>query len=543
MGHPVAGSGGAEGIDAVVEIQEEHPLAMARRRRWAMGAMCLALSMIMLDMTAVNVALPAIQQSLQTSTVTLQWIVNGYTLSLAVLLVTGGRLGDLFGRRRLFIIGIVIFAAASAAIGFAPSALWTLAWRIVQGLGAALLMPATLSIITNMFAATERGRAIGIWTGVSAVSLAVGPMAGGLLVENVGWRSIFFINPFIAAGTVAVALRAVRESRDETAVRTVDIPGLIALTVGLGALMVGLVQVNNWHLTSTREIGLFALSLASLASFIVIEMHHRAPMVDFGLFRSRVFVGAIVMGFVAFFALFGVMLYSTLYMQNIRGYSPFQTGIRFLPAIVMVIVISPFSGRLADRVGPRLPVTVGMAVLAGSLLLGTLITVTSSYLILFMSLTALGLGVGLALPPLSTATMNSVGEAKAGVASGIMTMFRMVGGTLGAAIMGVLIVDLWSKKLGQLLPFLPPGAGLEIVNRPPTSKALEVFALPEQIYNGKEAFVYAYQHTVRLAAALPAVGALLAWILLARPQTVAAESPGSETKNHPDMATAAESQA
>jgi EmrB/QacA subfamily drug resistance transporter len=513
------------------------PMGQANRRWWAVAAMCLALSMIMLDTTAINVALPAIQENLQTSTVMLQWIVNGYTLSLAVLLVTGGRLGDLFGRRRLFVVGVVIFAAASVAIGFSPSAIWAVAWRVAQGVGAALLMPATLSIITNMFAVAERGKAIGIWTGVSGVSLAIGPLAGGFLVENVGWRSIFFINPLVAAAALGVALSTVRESRDETATRTVDIPGLLAITVGLGALMVGLLQLNNWHLSSTREIGLFALSGVSLAVFVAVELRQRAPMVDFRLFRSRTFVGAVVVAFVAFFALYGVMFYASIYMQNVRGYSPFQTGVRFLPAIVMVIVVSPISGWLTDRIGPRALVSAGMVVISGALLWGSFVTIGSSYTRLFVCFAGVGLGVGLALPPMSTAAMNAVAESKAGVASGIMTMGRMVGGAFGVATLGVLLIDLWSRKLGQLMPFLPPGAGLEIVNKPPVPKSLEALALPEQIYKGKEAFVYAYQHTMRLGAILPAAGAVLAWTLFAGRRRIAAQSLHPE--GHPEVARAA----
>jgi EmrB/QacA subfamily drug resistance transporter len=504
------------------------PMGQVNRRWWAVGAMCLALSMIMLDTTAINVALPAIQKNLQTSTVMLQWIVNGYTLSLAVLLVTGGRLGDLFGRRRLFVLGVVIFAAASAAIGLSPSATWMVAWRVVQGVGAALLMPATLSIITNMFTVAERGKAIGIWTGVSGVSLAIGPMAGGFLVENVGWRSIFFINPVVAVGALLVGLLTVRESRDESAPRTVDIPGLLAITIGLGALMVGLLQLNNWHLGSPRELGLFAFSAASLAVFAVVELHHRAPMVDFRLFRSRTFVGAVVVAFVAFFALYGLMFYASLFMQNVRGYSPFETGVRFLPAIVMVILVSPLSGWLTDRVGPRSLVTAGMVVIAGALLWGSFVTIHSGYLKLFICFAGVGFGVGLALPPMSTAAMNAVHESKAGVASGIMTMGRMVGGAFGVATLGVLVVDLWSKKLGQLMPFLPPGASLELVNKPPVSKTLEALALPEQIYDGKLAFVYAYQHTMRVGAILPALGAVLAWVLFAGRREKATEGAHSD---------------
>src|ERR1039457_4206729 len=195
------------------------------RRWWALGAMCFALFMIMLDNTVVNVALPSIQRSLNASTSSLEWTVNAYTLTFPVLLVTGGRLGDLFGRRRIFLMGVIVFAGSSAAIGFSPNDSWLVAWRAVQGSGAALMMPATLSIITNAFPAAERGKAIGTWAGVSAMALAIGPVVGGFLVQSVSWQSIFFLKLPVAVGAVVIALFAVRESRDDTVERTVDVPG------------------------------------------------------------------------------------------------------------------------------------------------------------------------------------------------------------------------------------------------------------------------------------------------------------------------------
>src|SRR3982075_4309461 len=217
------------------------------RRWWALGAMCFALFMIMLDSTVVNVALPSIQRGLHASTASLEWTVNAYTLSFAVLLVTGGRLGDLFGRRRLFLAGVMIFAASSAAIGFSPNDTWLVAWRAVQGAGAALMMPATLSIITNAFPAEERGRAIGTWAGVSALALAIGPVLGGFLVQSGSWQAVFFINLPVAVAAVFVTLFAVVESRDETVARTVDLPGVATLTDGHVVLVLALIEGKRWH--------------------------------------------------------------------------------------------------------------------------------------------------------------------------------------------------------------------------------------------------------------------------------------------------------
>src|SRR5271167_2323417 len=273
------------------------------RRWWALAAMCFALFMIMLDNTVVNVALPSIQRSLNASTASLEWTVNAYTLTFAVLLVTGGRLGDIFGRRKMFLLGVIIFAGSSAAIGFSPSDTWLVAWRAIQGSGAALMMPATLSIITNAFPPHERGKAIGTWAGVSAMALAIGPVVGGFLVQSVSWQSIFFLNVPVAVGAIVVTLFAVRESRDETVERSVDVPGVLTLTIGLTALVLALIEGNAWHWGSPRELALFAVALIGLASFVLVELHTRAPMVEFGFFRSRTFLGANIVAFIVSFAL------------------------------------------------------------------------------------------------------------------------------------------------------------------------------------------------------------------------------------------------
>ena len=241
----------------------------ANRRWWTLGAMCFALFMIMLDNTVVNVALPSIQRDLGVSTANLEWTVNAYTLTFAVLLVTGGRLGDIFGRRRLFLVGVVVFGASSLFIAFSQTATWLVVGRAAQGVGAAFMMPATLSIITNAFPPQERGKAIGTWAGVSALALAIGPVVGGFLIEHVSWQSIFLINVPIAVVAVAVTLWATRESRDETVGRAPSTsPASRALTVGLGALVLGLVEGNAWGWGSPQIVGLFALALVALVGVL-----------------------------------------------------------------------------------------------------------------------------------------------------------------------------------------------------------------------------------------------------------------------------------
>ncbi len=300
-------------------------------RWWALGAMCFALFMIMLDNTVVNVALPSIQRDLHASLSALEWTAQAYTLTFAVLLVTGGRLGDIFGRRRMFLFGVIVFGTASAIIGVAPNDTMLVAFRAVQGVGAAFMMPATLAIITQAFPAHERGTAIGTWAGVSALALAIGPVVGGFLTQDVSWRAIFFINPPIAVIAVGVALFAAKESRDETVDRTVDYLGIASLTVGLTSLVLALVEGNSWHWGSVRVIALLAVALVALATFVTIEVRVRAPMIDFAVFRNRTVAGVNMVGFIISFAMFAQFFFMTLYMQNVLGYSPLESGVRFLP--------------------------------------------------------------------------------------------------------------------------------------------------------------------------------------------------------------------
>ncbi len=257
-----------------------HLVTDDNRKWWTLGAMCFALFMIMLDNTVVNVALPSIQRDLHASISGLEWTINGYTLSFAVLLATGGRLGDIFGRRRMFLFGVVIFALSSATAGFAPDATALVLSRVVQGVGAALMMPATLSIITDAFPPSERGKAMGMWAGVSALALAVGPVVGGLLTEHVSWRAIFYLNIPVAIGAVTASLFAVRESRDNTVGREVDFAGVIVLTAALTALILALVEGNEWGWGSTEIVALLAGAAVGLAAFAAIELRVKVPMVE-----------------------------------------------------------------------------------------------------------------------------------------------------------------------------------------------------------------------------------------------------------------------
>ncbi len=500
-------------------------------RWWTLGAMCFALFMIMLDNTVVNVALPSIQRDLHASLSALEWTVNAYTLTFAVLMVTGGRLGDIFGRRRMFLFGVVVFGVSSTAIGFAPTDTTLVAFRAIQGVGAAFMMPATLSIITQAFPPEQRGTAIGTWAGVSALALAIGPVLGGFLTEYVSWRAIFFINPPIAIGAVAVTLFAARESRDETVDRTVDYPGIAAITVGLTALVLALVEGNSWGWGSTRLIALLAVAAIGLVSFVLIELHVKAPMVNFSFFSSRTFLGSNLVGFFISFAMLAQFFFLALYMQNILDYSPLQAGIRFLPSTLILVVLGPLAGRLTDRVGPRPLMTLGLVVVSAALFTQSGITVHTSYLRLLPGFVLMGIGIGLVMSPMSTAAMNSVDRTKSGAASGVLSMSRMVGGTFGVAVMGALIATLGRSKIDDSLPQLPAHSRGALANSLGAGGG-SGHGLPANVVSAvHEAFVSALGTGLAISAALTLCAAVLAWILI-EPRAVATEPVEPEPAEH-----------
>jgi EmrB/QacA subfamily drug resistance transporter len=495
-------------------------LSEENRRWWTLAAMCFALFMVMLDNTVVNVALPSIQRDFNASISSLEWTVNAYTLVFAVLLVTGGRLGDIFGRVRMFLFGVVVFALSSAFIGFAPDDTWLVAGRAVQGVGAAFMMPGTLSIISNAFPPAERGKAIGTWAGVSAIALALGPLVGGWLTEDVSWRAIFFLNLPVAAGAIAVTLFAAHESRDETVSRQVDIPGIATLTIGLTALVLALVEGNSWGWGSPEIIALLLSAAIGLGAFVAIERRSAAPIVDFDFFRSRSFVGANVVAFAVSFSMLAVFFFLTLYMQNILGYSPLEAGVRFLPSTLIIIVAGPVAGRLTDKIGPRPLITSGMVLVAISLLWQSRLQVDSSYLFLLPAFMLLGIGMGLVMSPMSTAAMNSVDRTKAGVASGTLSMSRMVGGTFGVAVLGALVATVGRHDLTQSLPQLPDATRERLVDGLGSGAGTQ--GAPGQVVDAAHAaFVDALGTALTLSAAIAAVAAVLAWLLLSPGRPVA----------------------
>ena len=502
---------------------------------WTLAAMCFALFMLMLDNTVVNVALPSIQRGLHASLASLEWTVNAYTLTLAVLLVTGGRLGDIFGRRRMFLFGVVVFGVSSLVLGFAPNDTWLVAFRAVQGVGAAFMMPATLSIITQAFPAEQRGTAIGTWAGVSALALAIGPVVGGFLTEDVSWRAIFFINPPIAVVAVAVTLFATRESRDETVDKTVDYAGIATITIGLTALVLALVEAHSWGWGSPAIISLLALAAVALIAFVMIERRVRAPIVNFVFFRSRTFVGANLVAFLISFAMFAQFFFLTLYLQNILHYSALQTGVRFLPATVLIIIMGPLAGRLTDRVGPRPLMTLGLLVVACALAIQSRLTVHTGYGLLLPGFVLMGLGMGLVMSPMSTAAMNSVDQTKAGAAAGLLSMIRMVGSTFGVAVIGALVTTIGASQIDSSLPHLPVAARQHIVDALGSGATIGGHAPAQIVSAANGAFVSALGTGLLVSATACVCGAVAAWVLIApkirQPAPEAVPAPEGEKRS------------
>ena len=418
-----------------------------RRKWWTLGAVSLGLFMIMLDNTVVNVALPAIQEELGTGLSELQWIVTGYALTFAALMLIGGKLADAYGRRLIFVIGILIFTAASLWCGLADSGNMLIAARVLQGAGAALMNPATLSIIAATFPPKERGMAIGIWAGTAALALAIGPLLGGLLTEHLSWHWIFFVNIPVGAIAIAASFLLIKESRDDTH-ESLDLPGLGTSALGLFALTYGLIEANAYGWTSARIVGSFVVAVVALASFVQIERRRRAPMLDLTLFRSGTYAGANVAMLLVALAMFGIFFFVSLYMQNILGYSAVQAGAAFLPMTVLIILVAPFAGKASDKYGSRWLMTIGMVLLGVQLLYLSQMGADASFWNLLPGFLVGGFGMAMTMTPTAAAATRAVPVEKSGVGSAVLNAMRQVGGSVGIALMGAIVAAQTSEHPG-----------------------------------------------------------------------------------------------
>lgn len=434
----------------------------AREKGIILLTMCFALAMVMLDNTVVNVALPTLNRELGASVSDLQWIVDGYVLIFASLLLTGGILGDRYGRKRMFLSGLAIFTTASLACGLSSTSGQLIAFRALQGIGAALLMPGTLSIITVTFPPKERAKAIGLWAGVSGIALSLGPTLGGYMVEHFGWSSVFFLNVPIGALAFLVAVRTVRESRSDEA-RQLDVPGLLLGTSALFSITYALIEANQRGWGDPLIVGALVAGAVLGISFIAWEGHSSKAMMPLSFFRIPAFSAGSLVAFSVSLGMFATFFFLSLYLQNpsLGDYTAFQAGVRFLPLTLMIVVTAPFAGRFAAKHGSRAPMTYGLILAGGGLLALSRLTPGTSYLVMGTIFAVMGHGMGATMPPMTAAVMNAVGPQRAGLGSAMTNTSREVGGVFGIALLGTI---LFTRLKGQLLLGLG-GVGLSASQR------------------------------------------------------------------------------
>jgi len=410
------------------------------RRWWILVAVSLATFMTYLDNNIVNVAIPTIQRSLHLSVAGLEWVVSGYVLVFAGLMLVGGRLADVYGRRRVFLAGLSVFTLSSLAAGLASSGGMLITFRALQGLGAALLVPTTLAIILATFDdARERIRAIGIWTAIGALALAFGPLIGGFISQNRHWGWIFFINVPVGVITFAMAVAWMPESHGQSASRRLDIPGLASSAVALFALTYALIEGHTKGWTSAQILSSFTLAVVAAVTFALIEARTKSPMVHTSLFRSRVFSGGTLVMMMWAFGIFGIYFFTSLYLQGILGFSPVKAGLAFLPMALVLAISAGISEPVAARIGAHRTVALGLAIMLGGLYLFARQGLDAGYLDLMPGFALFGAGAGLMNVPLTNAVLESMPADRSGVASALLNASREVAGLLGITVIGAVL--------------------------------------------------------------------------------------------------------
>jgi len=428
-----------------------HPTvaACAARKRWVLAVAVLGSTLAYVDESVVNVALPAIEADLRTTLPVMQWVINAYTLSMSALLLVGGSAADRFGRRRMFVIGVSLFALASLACGLASGAAVLLAGRAVSGVGAALLVPCSLALISTAFEEKERGAAIGIWSGASAIAAGAAPLLGGSLLDHASWRAIFLINPVLAIPTLWIALTRVPESRDTEAPPGIDWRGSLLAFAGLGSLVYGLIASSDLGWTHPAVTAAVVLGAGLLVLFVLAERRSRVPMMPLELFRSPTFSGINLLTLLLYGALGGGFFFLPFLLIQARGFSATAAGAAYLPFTVILGALSRWSGGLIDRFGARGPLIIGPAIAAGGFAL--LALSRQPYWTVLVPMIVLGLGMAVTVAPLTTAVLNAVPTHRTGVASGINNAVASVGSLLVIAVLGSVAVGAMSRSLDRHL--------------------------------------------------------------------------------------------
>jgi EmrB/QacA subfamily drug resistance transporter len=464
---------------------------------WTLLTVCTATFMLLLDITIVNVALPAIERALDASFSDLQWVVDAYALGLATCVLTAGSLADLFGRKRLFIIGVILFTIASAACGLANDSLFLIIARGLQGIGGAIMFATALALISQEFHGRERGTAFGIWGATIGAAVAIGPLAGGILTSWLSWRWIFLVNIPIGVAAVVIAYRQLHESSDPDHSR-IDPVGLVTLTVGLFTLILALIEGNRRGWSSAFIVTLLVVAVVFLAAFVISQATERTTMVDLSLFGRPAFIGAQTTAFAISSSMFAMFLYLTLYLQNILGLSALETGLRFLPLSLISFFAAPAAGRLVGRVPIRWLLAIGLA--RNSIAMWTMsrVDVDSSWTVLLPGFLIGGIGIGFVNAPLATTAVSVVRQERAGMASGINNTFRQIGIATGIAGLGAIFA----------------------------SKVSSAAFAPHASLAARASFVHGLHDILLVGAVVAAVGAVLAAALV-RPQDFVASGPAA----------------
>jgi len=478
--------------------------------------------MAFIDGTVVNVALPALQTNLNATAADVQWVIESYALLLSALLLVGGSLGDHYGRRRVFVLGVVIFAVASGLCGFAGSIHQLIAARVAQGFGAALLVPGSLAIISNSFSEQERGRAIGVWSAFSAITTGIGPVLGGWLIEHVSWRAVFFINLPLAFAVVLISLRHIAENSGRESTR-VDWLGAILAALGLGALVYGLIESSQVGFNDRSVIIALAAGVIVLILFVFVELRLSHPMLPLTLFRSRTFAGTNLLTFLLYAALGGTLFFLPLNLIQVQHYSPTAAGAVLLPFILIMSLLSRWSGGLVSRYGPRIPLIVGPLITAAGYLLFLLPGIGGSYWTnFFPPVVILGLGMAITVAPLTTTVMSSLTQDRAGIASGVNNAVARTASLIAIAVLGVVMIHVFTTNLGDRLigANLPPSVVHSVQTQ---STRLAAIDIPENVNRGTqelirraidESFVSGFKWVMLIGAALAVASAVMAsfWI-------------------------------
>jgi EmrB/QacA subfamily drug resistance transporter len=447
---------------------------------WILAATILGSSLAFIDGTVVNLALPALQTDFGASVTAMQWVVESYALLLTSFMLVGGSLGDIYGRKRIFIAGVVLFAAASMWCGLASSIGVLIAARCLQGIGGALLIPGSLAILGASFDENERGKAIGTWSGFTSITAAAGPVLGGFLIEHASWRWAFFLNLPLALAVVAITIRHVPESRNENASATLDWPGALLASIGLGGLVYALIESLN---------AAALLGLSALVAFIAVEFYSRAPLLPLGLFRSRTFSGVNLLTLFLYGALSGLLFFLPLNLIQVQGYSATAAGAAMLPFILLMFLMSRWSGGLVDRYGARRPLVIGPIIVAAGFALFALPGIGGSFwATYFPAVMLLGVGMAISVAPLTTTVMNSVSVEHAGTVSGINNAVSRLAGLLAIAVLGVVMLAVFNRTMSSSLGSLnlDPETRLEIDSQ---REKLAAIHIPEHIQPEQRAMI------------------------------------------------------